>query len=188
MPKLRSTITAATLGVLLTTVLTGAAQAHDTYSGQGLVARNTDLGRTFVAMENEHDAARRQKLAERVVSPAYVQHNAIAPPGRAGLLTTMQYLRTVMPDIRFTARDVFATNDRVVSRFTITGTVTGAPYLDTPPTGQKIEYDGMDVWTVRDGQLYEHWDQFDTTRALVQLGVPGLPPTLVNAASQPVNR
>ena len=50
------------------------------------------------------------------------------------------------------------------------------------------EYDGMDVRTVRDGQLSEHWDQFDTTRALVQLGVPGLPPTLVKAASQPVNR
>jgi predicted ester cyclase len=184
---------AVTLGALLTAGLTGAAQA-DTHPGKqppqpsSLIERNTDLGREFVVMENERDNARRQKLAERIVSPDYIQHNAIVGPGRAGLLASEQYLLTVMPDIKFTARDIFATSDRVVSRFTITGTVTGAPFLDTPQNGQKLEFDGVDIWTVRAGQLFEHWDQFDWTRTLVELGVQGLPPTFVQAASLPVNR
>ncbi|MEV6609205.1 ester cyclase [Kutzneria sp. NPDC051319] len=150
-----------------------------------LVEHNTELGREFVVLENEHDDTRRQQLADSIVSPAYIQHNAIVAPGRAGLLAFFHGIRTVMPDVKFTARDIFATGSRVVSRFTITGTVTGGPFLDIPPSGQKLEWDGIDVWTVRDGQLYEHWDQFDWPRALIQLGVQGLPQPFVQAAGRP---
>lgn len=47
--------------------------------------------------------------------------------------------------------------------------------LGVAPTGQKLHFDAIDVWTVKDGQLYEHWDQFDWPRAFVQMGVKGLP-------------
>ncbi|MEU3984273.1 ester cyclase [Streptomyces sp. NPDC026672] len=67
-------------------------------------------------------------------------------------------------------------------------TVTGDPFLGVAPRGQKLEWDGVDIWTVRDGKLYEHWDQFDWPRALVQLGVQGLPQFFVQAASRPVGR
>jgi hypothetical protein len=46
-------------------------------------------------------------------------------------------------------------------------------------------FDVIDLWTVRDGRLYEHWDQFDWQRAFVQLGVQGLPQPFYDAAAMP---
>ena len=51
-----------------------------------------------------------------------------------------------------------------------------------------MEFDALDLWTVKDGQLYEHWDQFDWPRALVQLGVQGLRQPLVEVAGKPADR
>ncbi|MFC0548325.1 ester cyclase [Kutzneria chonburiensis] len=171
---------AATLGALVV----GGVQAYPSSP----VTHNTELGREFVVLENDSDATDRQRLAHTIVSPDYLQHNAIVPPGRDGLLTFLRGVRVVMPDVRFTSRDVFATDDRVVSRFTVTGTVTGGPFVGVPAGGQHLEWDGVDIWTVRGGRLYEHWDQFDWPRALIQLGVKGLPQPFVQAAAQPVNR
>jgi hypothetical protein len=42
------------------------------------------------------------------------------------------------------------------------------------PKGQRIEFDGIDIWSVRNGKLYEHWDEFDWPRALIELGVSDL--------------
>jgi predicted ester cyclase len=193
MQSSRSIVTAVTLGALLAGGLSGVAQGDTVHSRHpsnpaSLVEHNTELGREFVTLENEHDSTRRQRLADDIVSPGYIQHNAIVAPGRAGLLTFMQGIREVIPNVEFTSRDVFATGDRVVSRFTITGTLTDGPFMGIAPSGQKLEWDGMDIWTVKGGQLYEHWDQFDWPRALIELGVRGLPQPFVQTASQPVNR
>jgi steroid delta-isomerase-like uncharacterized protein len=185
--------TVVTLGALFVGGLSGAAHGVTDRNPQPtnssrVIEHNTELGREFVDLENANDNARRQHIAEDIVSPDYLQHNAIVAPGRAGLLAFMQNIRKSIPDVEFTSRDVFATDSRVVSRFTITGTVTGEPFMGIAASGQKLEWDGVDVWTVRGGKLYEHWDQFDWPRALIELGVKGLPQPFVQAASQPVNR
>jgi len=185
--------TVVTVGALFVGGLGGAAHGDTTHRPQPtnpsrVIEHNTELGREFVDLENENDNTRRQRIAESIVSPDYLQHNAIVEPGRAGLLAFMQNIRKSIPDVKFTSRDVFATDNRVVSRFTITGTVTDGPFMGIAPSGQKLEWDGVDIWTVRGGKLYEHWDQFDWPRALIELGVQGLPQPFVQAASQPVNR
>jgi predicted ester cyclase len=93
-----------------------------------------------------------------------------------------------MPDARFILHDVFATSERVVTRWTWTGTLTGPGFLGIAPAGQKVEFDVIDVWSVKGGQLYEHWDQFDWPRALIQLGVKGLPQPFIDVAARPVTR
>jgi predicted ester cyclase len=183
----KSVVTTVALAALAVGGLTGAARDRHPHP-TSLVGHNTELGREFVALENERDGAARQRLAARIVAPDYVQHNAIIAPGRAGLLAFLQSLPTVMPNVHFTSRDVFATATRVVSRFTITGTVTGGPFLGVAPAGQQLEWDGVDVWTVQGGRLYEHWDQFDWPRVFVELGIKGLPQPFVQAAAKPVNR
>ncbi|MCZ8114133.1 MAG: ester cyclase [Silanimonas sp.] len=108
---------------------------------------------------------------------------------RAGLLKFMPYFFQAMPDAKFRVHDVIATEGRVVTRWTVTGTVTGqGGFLGVEPKGQKLEFDGIDIWTVRNGRLYEHWDQFDWPRALIQLGVKSLPSPFYGVASQPYSR
>jgi len=155
----------------------------------GTVAYNTWLGRTFSeVMLNTREQAERVKILNRIVATDYIQHNPLVPEGRQGLIDFIPVIYQAMPDARFILRDVFATTDRVVTRWTWTGTLTGPGFLGIAPRGQQVEFDAIDVWTVRDGMLFEHWDQFDWPRALIQLGVTGLPQPFIDVAAQPYDR
>lgn len=155
----------------------------------GTVAYNTWLGRTFSeVLLNERSQEERVRILNRIVATNYIQHNPLVPQGRQGLIDFIPVIYQSMPDSRFILHDVFATTDRVVTRWTWTGTLTGAPFLGIPPRGQRVEFDVIDVWSVRNGMLYEHWDQFDWPRALIQLGVQGLPQPFIDVAARPVSR
>lgn len=155
----------------------------------GTVAYNRWLGTMFNGvLFNTPDAAGQARIAERVVHRDYQQHNLLVAQGRKGILDFMPYLFKAMPDTRFILHDVIATTDRVVTRWTWTGTLTGEGFLGVKPTGQRIEFDGIDVWTVKDGLLYEHWDQFDWPRALIQIGLTNLPAPFYDVAKQPYSR
>jgi len=100
----------------------------------------------------------------------------------------MPYFFQAMPDAKFRVRDVVATESRVVTRWTATSTLTGPGFLGVEPKAQKVEFDGIDIWSVRNGRLHEHWDQFDWPRVFVQLGVRDMPAPFYGVASQPYSR
>lgn len=155
----------------------------------GTVAYNRWLGTMFNGvLFNTPDAAGQARIAERVVHRDYLQHNLLVAQGRKGILDLMPYLFKAMPDTRFILHEVIATTDRVVTRWTWTGTLTDEGFLGVKPTGQRIEFDGIDIWTVKDGLLYEHWDQFDWPRALIQLGLSDLPAPFYDVAKRPYSR
>lgn len=155
----------------------------------GTVAYNEWLGRSFTdVMLNEADQSKRIEMLNVLVADDYIQHNPLVGEGRQGLIDFIPVIYQTMPDARFTLRDVFATEERVVTRWTWEGTLTGGPLLGVQPAGQKLEFDAMDIWTVRDGQLYEHWDQFDWPRAFAQLGVQGMPQPFYDIAARPADR
>lgn len=155
----------------------------------GTVAYNAWLGRTFSeVLLNERSQEERVRILNRIVATDYIQHNPLVPQGRQGLIDFIPLIYQSMPDSRFVLHDVFATADRVVTRWTWTGTLTGTPFLGIAARDQRVEFDVIDVWSVRDGMLYEHWDQFDWPRALIQLGVQGLPQPFIDVAARPVSR
>lgn len=155
----------------------------------GTVEYNRWLGEMFNGvLFNESAPDRQRQIAEQIVDPDYLQHNKLVQTGREGLLAFMPYVFKAVPDTRFVVHDVFATEDRVVTRWTWSGTLTGEGFLGVVPKGQKIEFDGIDIWSVRNGKLYEHWDQFDWPRALIELGVRDLPKPFYGVAAQPYSR
>ena len=179
------------IGTLLICTATSWAQGKMTAppAAAGTVAYNTWLGRTFSeVLLNEPSQQERVKILNRIVATNYIQHNPLVPHGRQGLIDFLPVIYQAMPDARFILHDVFATRERVVTRWTWTGTLTGPSFLGIAPAGQKVEFDVIDVWSVKDGQLYEHWNQFEWPRALIQLGVKGLPQPFVDVAARPVSR
>ena len=124
----------------------------------------------------------------QTMSPGVVNHNPMAGKGRDGTIQMIAGIGQSFPDSKATVLDLFATEDRVVVRWNFKGTLTGQPFLGIAPAGQKVDFDIIDIWTVKDGQLYEHWDELDWTRALVQLGATTLPAPFVAMAQQPPNR
>lgn len=97
---------------------------------QGTVAYNEWLGRSFSeVMLNEPDQDKRIEMLNVLVAEDYIQHNPLVPEGRQGLIDFIPVIYQSMPDARFTLHDVFATEERVVTRWTWEGTLTEAPLL-----------------------------------------------------------
>jgi steroid delta-isomerase-like uncharacterized protein len=73
-------------------------------------------------------------------------------------------------DMRLSIHDVLASGEKVVLRFTNSGTNVG-PFMNTPATGKRAEWLGIGIYTVRDGRIAEGWFAEDILSMLQQLGV-----------------
>ena len=83
-------------------------------------------------------------------------------------------LRGAFPDIRVEIERTVVQGDLVAGYCRVTGTHTG----DTmgKPTGTPIEFSGMCMMRVKDGQIVEAWNSFDFLSFYQQLGLmPRLP-------------
>jgi predicted ester cyclase len=76
-------------------------------------------------------------------------------------------------DMRLEVHEVVAAGDKVVVRFTNSGTNVG-PFLGNPPTGNQAEWLGIGIYTVRDGRIAEAWFSEDILGMLTQLDVINL--------------
>jgi steroid delta-isomerase-like uncharacterized protein len=76
---------------------------------------------------------------------------------------------------QLTFHEVFGNGDRLVCRFTMTGTHRGE-FMGIPPTGRSISVDGITILHFRDGRCVERWSIADMRGWLVQLGAVEPPP------------
>ena len=79
--------------------------------------------------------------------------------------------------MRFTIEAQLAEGDRVMTRFTISGTDEGG-LLGLSPTGRGATFGGIFVDRIADGRIVEHWGQSDMVGLLEQLGL--MPPVEQN--------
>lgn len=90
--------------------------------------------------------------------------------GRDGVTHFFVALREAFPDLRFTVEDQIADGDRVVTRWTASGTHTGA-FQGIPPTGTQVRLTGIDIDRIADGKVLECWTSGDDLGLLRQLGM-----------------
>jgi predicted SnoaL-like aldol condensation-catalyzing enzyme len=109
-----------------------------------------------------------------LVHPDYVNHNRYAAPGRDGSRAVFTAFLQAMPDLAVTVHDALAAGDRVVGRYTYTGTFT-EPLLGNAPTGEQVTMTTIDIWRVEDGRFIEHWDEINSLELFVQLGAVAAP-------------
>ena len=107
---------------------------------------------------------------ERFMHGDYIQHNPDADQGSRGFIEFHSGFFAAIPDHCATIIQLVAEGDLVYVYNRITGTHTGPGFLDHPPTGNKIEYDVVDMFRLRDGKLCEHWDVADTRALFSQVG------------------
>jgi len=68
-----------------------------------------------------------------------------------------QIAKAAFPDMEFRVDVLIEADDLVVSHWTLTGTHTGGPYYDVPPSGERVTINGTAILRMRDGQVVEHW-------------------------------
>src|ERR1700716_3697355 len=77
-------------------------------------------------------------------------------PGRAGLKRRVATIRAAFQP-RQRLHDVIVDADRVAVRWTLRGIHSG-PFLSLPATGKKVEFDGVDMYAMREGRMTAHWN------------------------------
>lgn len=91
-------------------------------------------------------------------------------PGLAGLQDILRAMRAGFPDLVFTIEEQISEGDKVVSRFTWTGTHRGA-FLGIPPTGKPVRVWGIVIDRLMDGRIKETRILMDTMGMMAQLEV-----------------
>ena len=74
------------------------------------------------------------------------------------------------PDLRMAKADSVREGDKVAFRWLLSGTHLGR-VMGVVATGRRVEAMGMDIVRVADGEIAEHWGEFDVIGLLRQMGV-----------------
>lgn len=104
---------------------------------------------------------------DELFDAGYIDH--IIPPGTApgleGFKAVITQIRTAFPDMTYKLEDIIAEGDKVVSYWTNSGTNTGE-LNGMPPTGKKVEMEGVDIYRIANGKVVEVWGVHDVTEVL----------------------
>jgi steroid delta-isomerase-like uncharacterized protein len=100
-------------------------------------------------------------VADAIFDEAYAAHEKAFVP----------LIRAAFPDSHHTIEDLIAEGDKVVTRFTWSGTHHGE-FEGIPPTGRRISVQGIWIHRLKDGRIVEgrDWGQVDWLGLLRQLG------------------
>jgi predicted SnoaL-like aldol condensation-catalyzing enzyme len=129
--------------------------------------RNKEMVRAFVTeVFVNHDLS----VLDQYIQDDYTQHNPDVPHGKEGFRQFFEQTFKALPDFKYTLKALVADEDRVWIHCTSSGTHTGGEWLGVRPTGNKLNFDVVDMFRIHEGKLAEHWDVADTYTLFNQLG------------------
>jgi steroid delta-isomerase-like uncharacterized protein len=109
---------------------------------------------------------------DEIIADGYVNHHMPVPdvPGtKSGFRQLVKATRHAFPDVRVNVQDIVAEGDLVVFHDTVTATSNG-DFLGVPPNGKQLDWTEIHFLRVANGQIVEHWTNFDQLGILMQLG------------------
>ncbi len=93
----------------------------------------------------------------QLFTPDYVEHfGPRLSMSREELVKWLPSLIVAFPDLDYRVGDIFGEGDKVAARYSATGTHLGK-FLDVPPSGKKIEINGMYMARIAEGKIAEGW-------------------------------
>jgi steroid delta-isomerase-like uncharacterized protein len=129
-----------------------------------------------LARRNFEEVWNQGKLAviDELVARDATFHDPNVPGGKftgpEGLRQVVEIYKKAFPDVQFTINDQVAEGDKVVSRWTATGTHKGE-LMGIPPTGKRATITGIEFDRYQDGKLVEEYSSYDMLGMLQQLGL-----------------
>ena len=114
-------------------------------------------------------------VVDDCLAPSYTQEGPLdkvrGPEGEKAMITKY---RNAFPDCKVQIDEMFSAGDRVVARFTYSGTHRG-DFEGIAPTGRSVQGKGIDVVHVLDGRIVASYSQWDALGLMQQLGVVTMP-------------
>lgn len=108
---------------------------------------------------------------DQIVAEDFIELNPLPgqTQGRQGLKDIVTMLRAAFAGMHWVAEETIAEADKVVTRFTWTGTHQGA-FMPIPPTGREVKVKGVAIDRIVDGRMTDSRLLMDTLSLLQQLG------------------
>lgn len=104
------------------------------------------------------------EVADEILSPDFIIHNPVLPEElRKGPEGTKKYASAIIaavPDRKLEHDDIFVKGDKVLIRWTNSGTHTGTLF-GNPPTGKRYVATGFDLFRILNGKIMEIWQQYN---------------------------
>ena len=119
----------------------------------------------------------REDTIDRLLALEAIAHGLPGGPlrGPDNFRPVFHMFRGAFPDLRISVERTVTEGDYVAAFCRVTGTHTGGT-LGVAPTGRKVDFNGVTIARVADGQIHEGWNCFDFLTMYLQLGViPEIP-------------
>jgi steroid delta-isomerase-like uncharacterized protein len=116
---------------------------------------------------------RKLEVISELISPS---HALQAPNVSGSSIGPEAYKRQVLvfleayPDLHWTIEDTIAEKDKMVVRWTFSGTHKG-DYMGIPATNRRVSVDGITVHHIVGGKIMDSYGYFDVLGMIKQLGV-----------------
>lgn len=122
----------------------------------------------------------RLDVADEIVEEEFVELDPLPGQrqGREGLKEVIGMMRAAFPDIHWVDEETVAAGDKVVTRFTWTGTHRG-DFLGIPATSRRVAVKGVVIDRLNAGKMADSRILMDTLGLMQQLGV--IPAPAANA-------
>ncbi len=108
--------------------------------------------------------------AEELFAPDHTSPSAPQlPPGADGVKMLVKMFREAMPDYHMTIDLMMSDENKVVGRFTQSGTHTGGDLMGMKASGRKATWTEVGVLKIKDGKIVESWYELDMLSMIQQL-------------------
>ena len=120
-------------------------------------------------------------VVDEVCAEGYVDHDPImGDQGADAVKETIRSYREAFPDLAFTVEEIFDAGDKVITRWTGSGTFENE-FMGQAPTGEKGDpISGIGIDRYEGGEIVESWGQWDTLGFMRNIGA--IPDTASAAA------
>jgi len=105
---------------------------------------------------------------EDAVFDEHIAADIAHPGGREGFRMMVLEFPAAFPDLRMDVEDIFGAGDKVVTRFSMSGTHR-ARFLGIEPTERQVQFTGLAIGVIRDGVRVGGWVELDRLSLIQQL-------------------
>lgn len=109
------------------------------------------------------------KLLTDKCSPDYQIHLGGDTLDLESLMDFMESIHKALPDLQFTINDVIAEADKVVTRWTASGTHL-ADFQGVSPTRKPVLFTGITITRIENSMIAEDWEEVDQLNFAQQFG------------------
>jgi steroid delta-isomerase-like uncharacterized protein len=132
---------------------------------------NRAVARKFLRMFELGDPS----MVDEIVASDYYNHDAPDPSiGSEGVKAFVTMFKNAMPDAQVNIEYQVAEGDKVVSRYTWSGTHQGELF-GVRATGKRVNYTATATFRIADGKVREAWLNWDQWGVMQQLDVVSPP-------------